>query len=241
MTDFIKIRSEIIAEAETVNQADPAHIDKAADLALKWCAQMPPYVAYVEAVAAAIEGAATRHPQWFKEHWHRMLYARQYGNAAPHNQWQANSLAANMDAHRKRNDPQLQNDPRPATGYVRSVSAFCAEILTAAHDITMIVDVLIPDHGLRVQRYPKPPEVTAVQLADPEKFADCWTIYTADLIMCSSDKPAHPQGVWSVQEVNDWSKYNRHLGKPITWEALPEAVQSAVVWFLTPEEETIPQ
>lgn len=81
----------------------------------------------------------------------------------------------------------------------------------------------------------QPKKITMIRRDDPAKFADYWIIYAKDCMISSSDRPAHPQGVWAYQDVDDWSKYNRRLGKRSTWEALPEAVKKQLVYFFTPE------
>lgn len=82
----------------------------------------------------------------------------------------------------------------------------------------------------------QPKEITMIRRDDPAKFADYWIIYTKDAIISSSDRPAHPQGVWSYQDVGDWSKYNRRMGKRSNWQALPLEVQRQLVWYFTPED-----
>lgn len=82
----------------------------------------------------------------------------------------------------------------------------------------------------------QPKEVKRIRCDDPDKFADHWIIYGKNFMICSSDNPAHPQGVWSCEWIDDWRNWNSKLGKPSTWQALPTTLQQVLVNFFTERE-----
>lgn len=51
-------------------------------------------------------------------------------------------------------------------------------------------------------------------------------------VVASSENPTHPLGVWSADEgyisASDLTEEDAHIGKEISWEDLPESVQSCV-------------
>lgn len=146
----LDLRSRIQADAAQVRTNDPAQIDRAVDLALKWCEEVRPYVDYIVEVKNAVEAHGASRGAWLSEHKHRIKYVWQYAHSAPDLHWHACSFAQNMDGHRRRNDPKLQNDPRDATGYFRGVMTRCCAILTEADDALMMIDFLLPDNNIVV-------------------------------------------------------------------------------------------
>lgn len=81
----------------------------------------------------------------------------------------------------------------------------------------------------------KPSVITSVQKSDPEQHADYWVIYGADFMICSSDNPSHPQGVWSYEHITDWARWNQELGEPSSWDNLPITLQRVLINFFREE------
>lgn len=85
----------------------------------------------------------------------------------------------------------------------------------------------------------QPKEITRIRRDDPEKFADYWIVYGKNFMICSSDNPSHPQGVWSCQEIDNWRypiQWNTKLGKPSSWEELPVTLQKHLVYFFAEDK-----
>lgn len=82
----------------------------------------------------------------------------------------------------------------------------------------------------------QPTEIKRIRRDDPDKFSDPWVIYGKNFMITSSDNPAHPQGVWSCEWIDNWSYptcWNTRLGKPSSWSALPITLQRVLVDFFT--------
>lgn len=85
----------------------------------------------------------------------------------------------------------------------------------------------------------QPKEVKRIRRDDPNKFADPWIIYGKNFLITSSDNPAHPQGVWSTEWIDNWhypTQWNTRMGKPSRWEDLPAELQQVLVNFFSERE-----
>lgn len=85
----------------------------------------------------------------------------------------------------------------------------------------------------------QPSAIVAMRRTDPDKTADYWLIYGSDFVASSSDNPAHPQGVWGMNDVRwgEWANWDTTSGTEVGWGDLPLTLQKCLVSYF-PEEES---